>query len=147
MPMKEPGLFLVSLALIAGLASAAQPSVNAGLAARSSLSAALLFNSVVVLIGCVIYFVAAGPRSPVVPGTPWYFYLGGIFGLTIITTMPLVVPRLGPALALALWVLGLGVGGLLIEYFGLWGIRRGEIGLDRLLGVLLLFVGVLLIRR
>jgi transporter family-2 protein len=61
--------------------------------------------------------------------------------------MSLVVPRIGNATALALVVLGQGAMGLVIDHFGLLGMRTIPLTASRFAGALLLVAGVVLLRR
>jgi transporter family-2 protein len=132
----------------AGVAACLQSGANAGLSARASLGAALVVNTIVVLIGCVIFFFATG--SPVVffpPAAPWFVYIGGVCGFLFILANAFVFPRIGAGPAIALLVLGQGAAALAIDHFGLMGLARHPISLSRLAGIILIVGGVVLIRR
>ena len=72
---------------------------------------------------------------------------GGCGGFTVIASITFAFPRLGAATALALMVLGQGVMALVIDHFGLWGMRAVPVTAPRLLGVACLVAGMLLLRR
>lgn len=142
------------LAIMAGASAAGQAAANTALAARIGLAAALLVNSAVVLAATLgLYAVAAGAAPPpggarfFPPGASFALYLGGLFGWVIIACMPIALPRLGAAHAVALMVLGQGAAALAIDHLGLWGLSRATLTPTRLAGLLLLIAGVALLRR
>jgi transporter family-2 protein len=73
--------------------------------------------------------------------------VGGVCGLAIIAGMALVIPRIGNATALALVVLGQGAMALVIDHYGLFGLRTIPFSATRLGGAVLLVAGVVLLRR
>jgi transporter family-2 protein len=141
-------ILLYALAALAGVAAACQGSANGALALRAGVGATLLLNTLVVGVGSLAIFLATGPRSlATLGGAPFSHYIGGLCGLVIIAGMSLVVPRIGNATALALVVLGQGAMGLVIDHFGLLGMRTIPLTASRCAGALLLVAGVVLLRR
>jgi transporter family-2 protein len=141
-------MFLYPLAVLAGIAAACQGSVNGALTDRAGLGATLLFNSLVVTAGSLVLFFASGPRTlSALSGAPWTYYMGGLCGVVIVAGMSLVVPRIGNATTLALVVLGQGAMGLVIDHFGLLGMRTIPLTATRIGGALLLVGGMVLLRR
>ncbi|HEX2484261.1 MAG TPA: DMT family transporter [Myxococcota bacterium] len=136
-----------SLALVAGIAAAIQSAANAGLAQRIGLGAALVANTVVVLAGALLLFVARGPHASFFPpGTPWALYTGGLCGFVFIFCLALVFPRIGAAWAIALVVLGQSAAALAIDHYGLLGMPKDPVTLARAAGLALVALGVALIR-
>ena len=80
-------------------------------------------------------------------GLPWYTLLAGVFGLVVVSAANYTIPRLGATATIVLIVVGQLVIGLLIDQFGLLETTVRPIGLNRLLGIGILFVGVYLIVR
>jgi transporter family-2 protein len=142
-------MLLFPVAVLAGVAGACQGAANGALSGRAGLGTALLFNSVVVLVGSLALFLATGgPRQvTALLGAPWSHYVGGICGLGIIAAMAVAVPRIGTALVLALMVLGQGGMALAIDHFGMFGMRTIPLTLPRVAGALLLVAGMVLMRR
>jgi len=64
--MTMKALFAV-LAVVAGVATALQASANAGLSQRAGLAPALVLNTVIVLAGTLVFFVAHGPHANAFP--------------------------------------------------------------------------------
>jgi transporter family-2 protein len=142
-------MLLYPIAVLAGLAAATQGAANGALTQRAGLGAALIFNSVVVMVGSlVILFFAGGTRQlSGLTGAPWSHYLGGICGLVIVAGTAVAIPRLGAAMVLALLVLGQGASALVIDHFGLFGMQRAPLSLSRVAGAILLVAGMALMRR
>jgi transporter family-2 protein len=138
---------LALLAIAAGMAAALQAAINAGLARATGLGPALVVNTVVVLIGTLALWAALGARGTFFPsGTPWTLYLGGLCGFVIIATLAFVFPKIGGAYAVALMVGGQCAAALAIDHFGLVGMPRDPVTLQRVAGVVLAGAGALLMR-
>ena len=141
-------VLFAALALLAGIATTVQASANAGLSQRVGLAAALVLNTLIVLAGTLVFFVARGPHANFFPaGTPWALYIGGACGFVIILCLALVFPKIGAAWAIALVVLGQSAAALAIDHFGLLGMPKDPITLPRVAGLALLALGVSLVRH
>jgi len=140
---------LFALAAVgAGIATALQAAANGGLATRAGLGAALVLNTCIVLAGALAFFVATGSRGTFFPpGTPWFYYIGGLCGFAVILAAAFVLPRIGAGTAVALMVLGQGIAALAIDHFGLLGVARQPVSPVRLGAFALIVVGVALLRR
>lgn len=131
----------------AGIAAAFQSAANAGLSARIGLGAALVVNTTIVLAGALALFFARGPHANFFPaGTPWTLYIGGLCGFVIIAAMAFVMPKIGAAMAIALMVLGQGAAALAIDHYGLLGIPREAVSIQRVAGLALMCGGMALLR-
>jgi transporter family-2 protein len=78
---------------------------------------------------------------------PWYALLSGASGLVIIAALSFAIPRVGVAPTVTLVVAGQLLLSLLVDNFGLLGTDVRHIDLPRLVGVVVLFVGVWLVVR
>jgi bacterial/archaeal transporter family-2 protein len=140
-------LLFALIAGVAGVATAFQSAANAGLASRIGLGAALVVNTSVVLLGTLIFFLIQGPHATFFPsGTPWFLYIGGVCGFTVILSLAFVFPKIGAGLAIAVLVLGQGAAALAIDHCGLLGMPKEPLTLARLAGLFLLASGIALIR-
>jgi transporter family-2 protein len=139
-------LIFALAAAAAGVAASLQGAANAGLAARAGLGAALVVNTIVVLLGSLVFFVASGSRGTFFPaGTPLSFYIGGLCGFSVILAAAFVFPRIGAGPAVALMVLGQGVAALAIDHFGIMGLPQTPASLSRILGFALIVTVVYLV--
>jgi bacterial/archaeal transporter family-2 protein len=78
---------------------------------------------------------------------PWYAWLGGVIGTFYVAGSIMLLPRLGVALTFGIVISGQLFISVLIDHYGWFGVAVRPINWYRLLGVLLLFMGVLLIRN
>src|SRR3954453_1499669 len=100
MPVK---LIFVALAVAAGCAVALQGATNQNLMRSVGIGPALVINTVIVLLGTIVLWLATGMQTTFVqPEASWRLYLGGVFGFIVIASAVLVFPRLGAAFAIAL---------------------------------------------
>jgi transporter family-2 protein len=134
----------------AGIALVVMQALNAGLGAQlaSPLWAGLV-NYVVstVTIGvALIVFREPWPTLAAARVSP-QFWLGGIFGTLYVLASIFMLRRLGAATLIALLVAGQMIGSLIVDHFGLFGVRPHPMDVTRLAGAALLVAGVLLIRH
>jgi transporter family-2 protein len=77
----------------------------------------------------------------------WSVWIPGLLGAFFVSSVILLVPKLGVALTFGLIVTGqLGLS-LLLDHYGMLGLPVHHINWQRLLGVLLIIGGVVLIRK
>ena len=79
-----------------------------------------------------------------VKNTPWYFYSGGFFVMFYILSISWVVPRFGISNAVAFVLLGQLVAMSLIDHFGLIGASKYAVNTRRIVGLVLMAIGVFL---
>jgi bacterial/archaeal transporter family-2 protein len=78
---------------------------------------------------------------------PWWALMGGLLGAVYVAVALVAVRTLGAAGLTAAVIVGqLGIS-VLIDRFGLLGITRHPVGVQRVLGLLLLVAGVVLVVR
>ena len=140
-------IVFAALAIAAGLAAAMQAAANAGLSKSAGLGPALVVNTGIVLIGAIGLWAALGAKATFFPaGASWTLYLGGLCGFVIIASLAFVFPKIGAAYAVALMVGGQCLAALLVDHFGLLGMPRDPLTMQRLIGVLLVAAGVVVTR-
>ena len=77
----------------------------------------------------------------------WYYLVGGVLGAAYVTTVLLTVRTLGAGGVTAATVAGQLAASLVIDRLGVLGLDETPITLSRVIGVVLLFVGTLLVIR
>ncbi len=94
-------LMLVPVAT--GVASGLQAATNSGMALRTSLPTVILIN-ILGTLACVAALMLLPGGRPIAPpaGTPWVFFLGGLYGFIIIAGLAFAFPRFGGAWTIAL---------------------------------------------
>ena len=141
-------LLLIVLMVAGGVAVAVQPSINARLAEKTGfLPAATISFAVGTLVLLLISLSVSQGSFRRIGETDWWQLSGGIFGAFFVTMTIVGVPRIGTTAVLALTIVSQLVAGLLMDHYGLFGMRGIPVDFKRLLGVTLLLVGVALIVR
>jgi transporter family-2 protein len=141
----------VVLALTAGVSVVIQQILNANL--RTELNSAVWSGFISYLLGLLCMLAVAIvlhepiPSAGVVARIPWWAWSGGLFGAIFIGLSILVAQQLGAAALIALLVTGQMVTAIVLDHFGWLGLAQRSIDLPRVIGVSLLIVGVVLIRR
>ncbi|CAM5343852.1 hypothetical protein AFEL58S_01128 [Afipia felis] len=147
-----PTAILLSLvAAIAGVAVITQQVFNANLRGALDSAAWAGVVSYVVGLACMVAFVLV-VRDPIpslatMRGLPWYLWTGGALGGFFIVMAIFLVPKLGAASFIALFVVGQMLASLAFDHFGAFGLEKQAASPARLLGAALLIAGVVLIRR
>lgn len=78
---------------------------------------------------------------------PWWAYLGGALGITFVLGTILSIPIAGTVVVICSGILGQTLGSMLVDSFGWFGVQRIMPTPMRVLGVSLMFVGVLLVQK
>ena len=139
------------LAAAAGASFVVQGALNSQL--RTALGSACWASFISYLGGTLVMLaVLAVTRQPLptaqaVAQSSWPSWTGGLFGAVYVVIIILLLPRLGAAALLALFVAGQMIASLAFDHYGLFGLARQPADPLRLLGALLLVAGVVLIRR
>ncbi len=78
---------------------------------------------------------------------PWYALTAGVYGLVVLVAVSYTIPQIGAAATVVLVVAGQLLVSTLIDHFGLLGTDVRPVDPVRLLGIVVLFLGVWLIVR
>ncbi|KAA5540047.1 DMT family transporter [Roseiconus nitratireducens] len=144
-------LVAVGVGLLAGGLLGAQPSVNGTLGRNVAhpLQASLIsFASGTALLLVLTVTVGGGfpPRFLQPPASlPWWVWGGGAIGVVMVSTSLFWVPKVGSLPWFAAVMTGQTVAALFLDHYGLLGNPRAPVSPLRLLGTLLLIVGVVVI--
>ena len=173
---KEPlvmDALLLLLAFGAGIAAAIQILVNGALGEERGVPEALMV-SVTVTYGSVVLFMLVrfafmGELNLNTPGRPlfyllplafvallaflglmgglqWYYFLGGLAGALIVSTLAFAGPRIGIATSSAALIAGQMAGAILWDHLGLLAQPKDPIDALKVIGALLIVGGVVLVR-
>ncbi len=144
------GLILVLTAL-AGCLMPVQPAVNAVTAQMMSspyLASFFSFLTGTLALGFLCLALRLPwPDGKIMLGLPWWAWLAGPMGAFFVTMTIVAVPRLGAMSVMALLIAGQMSTSLVLDHFGWLGIPAQPITMWRILGAILLFTGVVLIRK
>ena len=144
-------LYIATVAILCGgVLLSVQSPLNAQLARAvgSPINAALISF----LVGtCALLVVAAvqrsAPHGPAVRTLPWYAWAGGLCGAVFVSAAAYAAPRLGVATMLSLAIASQLVTALVLDHFGALGIPEHPVSAGRVVGMALVILGVLVVRR
>lgn len=143
-------LFWLSMAAAAGCCIALQASANGSL--RGNLGSpyfAAFFSIIGTILTATAFMLIARPHAPslvAVRSAPWWNWIGGPLGALIVLAGAAVMPKVGAAAFIAAVVGGQLALSLVLDHFGWMDLKPQPISAGRLLGAVMVFVGVLLVR-
>lgn len=70
----------------------------------------------------------------------------GVAGGTFVMLMSLLIPKLGPGLTVSISTLGVMVGAMLVQQFGLFKSLRQNVSMTQVIGILIMLSGIILIK-
>jgi len=137
-------IFFPLLAILAGTMTAFQPLVNAKL--NGQVTSPLWASFISFAVGTTILFVLAWATSGKflsleTEGLKWWMFLGGALGAFFVTTALFIVPHLGVATMIALFVAGQLISSALLDHFGIMAATPNPINVQKMIGLILLAVG------
>lgn len=139
---------LLPLALGIGIAMTVQTAINTQLREylHSPLQAALFsFLIGTIVLAILVYFqTAEKPHFTTLLQLPWYLWLGGCLGVYAISISIYAAPKLGFLTLSGMIIFGQIVMSMVIDQLGLLGNEKTQINWQRLLGGVVIFIGVLL---
>ncbi len=142
--------FWILLALLAGAVMPMQSGVNSTLAQNSEgVIWASFISFVVGTLSLFLIALLSRQEWPVMANlkhAPWWAWTGGLMGALFVATSTLLAPKLGAATMMALFVAGQLTMSVVLDHFGWATFPQHSINLWRIMGILMLFGGVLLIR-
>ena len=141
----------ILLSLLAGFAVPLQAGTNARLGALLGhplwATGVSLLVSLLALMVVLLVIKVPKPNLSALSGAPWWIWMGGIAGVLYITIALLMAPRLGALNFIMAVIIGQLVISLIIDYFGLMGLPRKDISLQKLVGVLVVVGGFVITTR
>lgn len=148
--LQQNSSFYAILMLFAGIGIPIMAALNAGLGTKlhspALASAILLFVGMIAAVSFLLIFEGV-PTTLRSPGTPFYFYLGGLFVVFYVLSIGWIAPHFGIGNAVAFVLLGQLISMAAIDQFGLMGAPQTVLSLPRILGLLLMAAGVFLVVR
>jgi len=146
--LSSPRILAISVSVAAGILLAFAVRINATLGEYVGV---LEGTFVVHLVGTVfaLFLVGGRLRRPfwqALRRGPRYELGGGVIGVLMVLLANVTVPHLGVALAVSLFVAADLFFSSVTDHFGWFGLPRVEISGRRILGLLLVLLGVLLVR-
>lgn len=141
-------LFVVILGLLGGMAVGIQGPLSSLMSARLGLLESIFIVHIggAILVGLPL-LVRGGGNLGGWRSVPWYALGAGAFGLVVISAVSFTIPRIGVAATVTLIVAGQLAVSTVADHFGWLGAEVRPIDLTRMVGIMVLFVGVWLIVR
>jgi transporter family-2 protein len=143
-------LLWILVAALAGACIAVQAAANGSL--RTHLGdprMAAFFSICGTFISAMLMMLFCQPKWPSAAAfrvAPWWNWIGGPLGAAIVLAGAALTPRLGAAAFIASVVGGQLICSLVLDSFGLMNITQQPLSVQRLLGAVMIFGGVLLVR-
>lgn len=131
-----------------GIAVAVQPSINWRLAQKvGAIESSCISFAVGTLALLALVLISGRGNLRGIGEADWWELTGGLLGAFFVTLTIVVVPRIGTASAMAATITAQLVTGLLLDQFGLFGLRAVPLDGKRALGATLLLIGAGLVFR
>lgn len=140
----------LALAVIAGIFMSVQAPTNAilGKASGSPVVAAFIsFLVGTVALGAVVAAGSGRLLAPELRSVPWYAWLGGLYGAFFVAIAAFGAPRIGVGPLLTAAIAGQLIGAVILDHYGLLGLARQPLSIEKVVGVVLVLVGAMLVRR
>lgn len=134
--------------LLAGIGIPTMAALNGGLGGRlmSSTLATTISLGVGLGVALVYLFATEGiPAKLYLPETPLYYYLGGFCVVFYIISVTWIAPKFGITNAIAFALLGQLIAISIIDHFGLLGMQQYSLSAQRIIGLGLMAVGIVLV--
>ncbi len=137
-------LFLM-IAALAGLLMAVQGTINSVLGKAIGLTITTFIVHAVAAISLLLLLLFNQQSDfdfTVIRKAPWYLYLGGLLGIAITYGVAWSIPKLGVAVATTAIIAAQVITASLIDHLGILGLEKVPFTYLRLIGIILLAVGV-----
>ncbi len=145
----DRGVAVILTAFVGGLIALQAP-INSMLGkATGSFQAAFISFAIGTVVLAVIAAFAKGGFGTMGEATslPWYYLTGGVLGAAYVTTVLVTVRELGAGPVVAATIAGQLSASVVLDQFGLLGLPKDPITVGKVVGVVLLSIGVYLIVR
>lgn len=144
-------MIYILLSLLSGIGATLQGNVNNLL--RVSLNNPVMSALISFGVGTAALLVmSAMTRSLTltwaqVQTVPWYQWTGGLLGAVFVYSIIVALPELGSGNVFSLIIAGQIISAVIVDHFGLLGSTVHVLTIPRLIGVVLLIVGVWLVQK
>ena len=137
----------ILLIILIGLAGGVAVGLQGPLASMISQRLGMLESVLIVhlggaLIALIPLLFSGGGKLAHWKQLPWYTLIAGAFGLVVISAISYMIPRVGVAAAIITIVAGQLMVSAVLDHFGLLGASVRPLDPTRILGMVVVFVGV-----
>jgi len=141
-------LLLFPLTLAIGVMLTIQTALNTQMRMylHSPLQPALFSFLIGTIVLAVMVMLQSAPKPQLheLAQIPWYLWLGGLIGVYAISMSIYTAPKMGFLILSGLVIFGQLLMSMLLDHFGWLGVEKNPINWQRLLGAIVIFIGVLL---
>ena len=140
----------MAMALALGAVLPMQAAINARLAKTAGSPVMAAFISFAVgTLALMLFLIIAGQFQFrfISSQSPWCIWTGGLLGTFFVAGIVVLLPRLGVVLSFSLVLAGQMFAAILFDQFGWMGLAIKEISAGKIIGSILLIIGVILIRK
>lgn len=136
----------IAMASGAGLAMALQTPTNGSLGTRIGVHRATVVNFLggEILLALAVTLFGTGDLAQL-SVVPWWQFLGGFYGISVVLAVSTATPVLGVALTLTAVMLGQVTGGMVIDAFGWFETQRQPLDALRVLGCVATLLGIVFV--
>ena len=143
-------LLFIIIALALGAVLPMQAAINSRLAKTADSPVMSAFVSFAVgTIALMLFLILFGrfKFEFVSSQSPWWIWTGGLLGTFFVAGIVYILPTLGVVLSFSLVLAGQMFVAILFDQFGWLGVAVREISVGKIIGAVLLIIGVVLIRK
>ncbi len=144
-------LFFYLLPILAGIAITAQSGINSQL--RAAIQHPLMAAFISFIVGTValalllLFSKETLPELAQYSNAKWYQYSGGLLGAFVVTVTLISVSQIGAANMFILIIAGQLATAVVMDHFGVLGVKESPINLQKLIGVFLVVCGAYIVNR
>lgn len=139
----QPIILIILVGLVGGVAVGLQSPLASMMSQRlGTLESIFIVHVGGALIALIPLLFLGGGKLSQWRSLPWYALLAGVFGLVVIGAVSYMIPRIGVAGSIITVVSGQLLVGALLDHFGWLGASVRPLDPARLIGLVVLFIGV-----
>jgi transporter family-2 protein len=139
----QPVFVIILIGLAGGIAVGLQSPLASMMSQRlGTLESIFIVHFGGALIALIPLIIYGGGKLSQWRTVPWYALLAGAFGLVVIGAISYMIPRIGVAGSIITVVAGQILVGTILDYFGWLGAAERSLDATRLLGLVVVMLGV-----
>ena len=143
--------FIAVLCIAAGSLLPIQAGVNSKLSSMTTGTHFAATTSFMIgTIALLTSYVLAGnhfPRLQILGKLPWWVWTGGLMGAFVVLTTIIVIPKIGAAIMVVLFISGQLLMSIVMDHFCWFDMTYQPVSVGRICGILFVLTGVLLVKR
>lgn len=148
--MSQTSWHLLLMAFLAGMVLPVQFAVNTQL--RNAIGSPFTASAISFLVGTLaLSLLVILMKQPIMwkqaLSSPAWIWIGGLIGAFYVFATVILMPKLGAGTTVA-WILaGQVIASIIIDHFGLFYVTTHAISFERIIGALLIIIGVILVQK